>query len=81
MDKTRRSENKTLSKTEDNPLARSKYLWLKAPDALTEKQKMTFAALSGLELETAKVWLFKESFRVKMQTRARLDALEAMLPN
>ena len=63
VDKTRRSENKTLSKTEENPLSRSKYLWLKSPEAMTEKQKMTFAALSGLELETAKVWMFKENFR------------------
>ena len=63
VDKTRRSENKTLSKTEANPLARSKYLWLKSPDAMTEKQKMAFAAVSGLELETAKVWMFKENFR------------------
>ena len=63
VDKTRRSENKTLSKTEENPLARSKYLWLKSPDAMTEKQKMAFAALAGLELETAKVGAFKENFR------------------
>ncbi len=30
---------------------------------MTDKQKMTFAYHSGLELETAKVWAFKENFR------------------
>ena len=63
VDATRRSEHKTRTKTKDSPLARSKYLWLKSPEMMTEKQKMAFAALSGLELETAKVWMFKENFR------------------
>jgi transposase len=30
---------------------------------MTEKQKQSLAALSGLELETAQVWAFKECFR------------------
>jgi len=63
VDKTRRSENKRLSQQQDTTLSRSKYLWLKSPDAMTDKQKMAFAALAGLELETAKVWAFKENFR------------------
>ena len=44
-------------------LSRTKYIWLKSPENMTDTQKMTFAALSGLELETAKVWAFKENFR------------------
>lgn len=63
VDKTRRSEHKRLGKQQDTTLSRSKYLWLKAPENMTDKQKMAFAALSGLELETAKVWAFKENFR------------------
>lgn len=63
VDMTRKAEHKTLSKQQDTTLARSKYLWLRSPEAMTDKQKMAFAALSGLELETAKVWLFKENFR------------------
>jgi transposase len=63
VDKTRRSEHKTLSQKKDTTLSRSKYLWLKAPENMTDKQKMAFATLSGLELETAKVWAFKENFR------------------
>jgi transposase len=63
VDSTRKAEHKTLSKQQDTTLSRSKYLWLRSPDTMTEKQKMAFAALSGLELETAKVWMFKENFR------------------
>ena len=36
---------------------------LKSPETMTDTQKMTFASLSGLELETAKVWAFTENFR------------------
>jgi transposase len=63
VDMTRRAEHKALSKQQDTTLSRSKYLWLRSPETMTDKQKMAFAALSGLELETAKVWMFKENFR------------------
>lgn len=63
VDKTRRSENKRLIQQQDTTLSRSKYLWLRSPEQMTDKQKMAFASLSGLELETAKVWAFKENFR------------------
>lgn len=63
VDATRRSENKTLTQSKDTTLSRTKYIWLKSPENMTDTQKMTFAALSGLELETAKVWAFKENFR------------------
>lgn len=63
VDMTRKAEHKTLSRQQDTTLSRSKYLWLRSPEAMTDKQKMAFAALSGLELETAKVWMFKEHFR------------------
>ena len=63
VDMTRKAEHKTLSRQQDTTLSRSKYLWLRSPEAMTDKQKMAFAALSGLELETAKVWMFTEHFR------------------
>lgn len=63
VDITRRAENKRLAKQEDTTLSRSKYLWLRSPETMTDKQKIAFAVLSGLELETAKVWMFKENFR------------------
>jgi transposase len=63
LDKTRRAENNELSKQDDKTLHKTKYLWLRSPENLTDKQRAAFAALEGLELETAKVWAFKESFR------------------
>jgi len=63
VDNTRRAENRRLTKREDNTLQRTKYLWLRSPEKLTDKQRAAFDALQGLELETAKVWAFKESFR------------------
>jgi len=36
---------------------------LKSDENLTDKQRETLESLQGLELETARVWAFKESFR------------------
>jgi len=45
VDKTRRAENKVLCKRDDATLKASKYLWLKNPERLTEKQCTWFADL------------------------------------
>lgn len=63
VDKTRRAEHKTLLKQDCNTLNASKYLWLKGPDRFTEKQRERFDTLRDLDLETAHVWSFKETFR------------------
>ena len=63
VDKTRKEEHRRLSNQGDSPLAKSKYVWLKNPENLTAKQKALFEALSGQDLETVKVWSFKEAFR------------------
>ena len=63
VDMTRRSENRRLLKEEDKSLSKSKYLWLKSDKNLSEKQRAALENLQGLELETAKVWAFKEHFR------------------
>ena len=63
VDKTRRTESRDLGKRNDKTLHKSKYLWLRSEENLTEKQSAALAALTSLELETAKVWAFKESFR------------------
>ena len=39
VDKTRRAENKTLLKLEDQTLKASKYIWLKGPERFTDKQQ------------------------------------------
>lgn len=63
VDATRKAEHKTLLKQQNSALSRSKYLWLRSQESLSDKQQMALAALNGLELETAKVWVFKENFR------------------
>ena len=63
VDKTRRAEQKTLSKLDDTTLNNSKYLWLKDPERFTEEQRARFDALRNQDLATAHVWSFKETFR------------------
>jgi len=63
VDKTRRAENKQLTRQDDTSLHKSKYLWLRSDANMTDKQRTALEALTCLELDTAKVWAFKESFR------------------
>ena len=63
VDKTRRAENRELTRIEDTSLHKTKYLWLRSDANMTDKQRGALEALTCLELETAKVWAFKESFR------------------
>lgn len=63
VDKTRRDENRTLAKVGTSPLVKSKWLWLRAPEKLTNKQRALFVALQSHDLVTSKVWSFKETFR------------------
>ena len=63
VDKTRRAENRELTRQQDTTLHKSKYLWLRSDATLTDKQRTALEGLTCLELETAKVWAFKESFR------------------
>ncbi len=63
VDKTRRNEHRTLTRQDDATLNKTKYLWLRSQANLTDKLKAALDALTSLDLETAKVWAFKESFR------------------
>ena len=63
VDATRKDEHRRLSRQDDKTISGTKYLWLRSPDSLSDKQKQSLQALSNLELETAKVWAFKECFR------------------
>ena len=74
VDNTRRSESRKLAKREDSSLKRSKYLWLCAPEKMTEKQCKAFERLMDLDLDTAKVWAFKESFRHFFQCNTVIEA-------
>jgi transposase len=44
-------------------LNKTKYLWLKNPEDFTPQQQQKWEALLGADLETARVWAFKENFR------------------
>ena len=64
VDITRRAENKQLVKEEDERLKKTKYLWLKNPDNLTEAQQIHHQhLLEDGELKTVKAWKLKEDFR------------------
>lgn len=56
---------KTLLKLEDQTLKASKYIWLKGPERFTDKQQRAprFDDLRDQDLDTARVWSFKETFR------------------
>jgi transposase len=62
VDLTRRSEHARLTKTGDKTLSKTKYVWLKNPDNMSSKQKELLDSLANAELETAKVWAFKDVF-------------------
>ena len=63
VDKVRREEARQLKKSNPELLARSRYLWLKNPENLSEKQRARFGYLAGLNLRTYRAWLLKESFK------------------
>jgi len=63
VDKTRRDEHRVLAQAGVSPLTKSKWVWLRSPEKLTDTQKALFTALQSHDLETAKVWSFKEAFR------------------
>ncbi len=58
VDETRRAEVKKRPE-----LKESRYVWLKNPENLTEKQKASFDSLVGAELKTAEAYAVKQVFR------------------
>jgi transposase len=63
VDQTRRREHRLLSQTGNTLLKGTQYLWLHAPEHLSEKQRRQLETLKKKELETVKVWSLKEAFR------------------
>lgn len=59
VDRTRRAEIKSRPE-----LKNSRYLWLKNPQSHTPYQKAELEHLLRCELETAKAYAFKQSFRL-----------------
>ena len=63
VDKTRISENRELVANSDDSLKRSKFLFLKNEENLTEKQAIRFQAIKESNLKTCRAWLIKENFK------------------
>ena len=63
VDKTRKIENTKLYKQKDKSLRRTKYLFLKNPENMTEKQSLRFEELKKMNLKTSKAWQIKENFK------------------
>jgi transposase len=74
VDATRRSEVKSRPE-----LKQTRFIWLKNPDNLTEKQRATFDELAGVELKTAKAYAFKQMFRSFFEQDNVQDALEFLV--
>jgi transposase len=63
VDKVRKQEHKALMQKGDATLVRSKYLWLTNPENMTDRARVRFAELKGIELKTGRAWALKESLR------------------
>lgn len=63
VDKTRKSEAKKIDKNNDNSLKKTKYLFLKNEENMTENQFLRFEKVKSINLETCKAWEIKENFK------------------
>ena len=62
VDIVRRKEHAELLKEKDETLKKTKYLWLKNTENLTENQDLLFKELMLMHLNVGKAWSIKESF-------------------
>ena len=63
VDEVRREEARELKKTNPEILQRTRYIWLKNPENLTDKQRARLGYLEQLNLRCNRAYLLKESFR------------------
>ena len=63
VDKVRRREHRQLKQDDDNRLAKTRYVWIKSQENLTEKQRVLLDDVFTLRLETGKAWSYKEMLR------------------
>ena len=71
VDQIRKKENKELDATTNNPLKKSKFLWLSNPDNLSEEAKNQLNSLNELNLKVSKAWMLKESFKPFWQYKSK----------
>jgi len=63
VDEVRKEEARELKKTNPELLTKTRYLWLKNPEKLTDAQRRRLGHLQKLNLRTNRAYLLKESFR------------------
>lgn len=63
VDMVRRKENRALTKSGDDTLKNTKYLWLANPANWDKETKNAFRNLALNELKVGRAWSIKESFR------------------
>lgn len=63
VDEVRREEARELKKTNPELLKRTRYIWLKNPENLTDKQRARLGYLERLNLRCNRAYLLKETFR------------------
>jgi len=63
VDLVRKRENRELIKVGDERLKRTKYLWIKNEENLSEQSKEQFENLRKVDLKVARAWSLKENLR------------------
>ena len=63
VDTVRKDEARRLSEQDIDVLKKTKYIWLKNPENLTEGQRVRLSELEKLNLKVNRAYLLKEAFR------------------
>jgi transposase len=64
VDEVRKEEARELKEKNPELLQKTRYIWLKNPENLTDKQRTRLSHLEKLNLRTNRAYLLKEGFRV-----------------
>ena len=74
VDAVRIEEDRELKKEKSDLLTKSRYIFLKNPSNLTEKQENRLSELIKINLKTIKCYLLKEEFRGLWECRSKEEA-------
>lgn len=61
VDAVRRNEQKTLRATDDRRLTKTRFLWLRNPDNMSDKEFGHLEELRAMSLKTGRAWAYKEN--------------------
>lgn len=70
VDKVRRAEHLELRAQGDDRLSKTRFLWLRNPDQMSEKQSLRFEDLRSASLKTSRAWAIKEVAMMTWETAA-----------